>query len=212
MAIVQNTLIGKTKQSVGGTTFTTWKGRNVLKSKAIAVSNPKTPAQVMQRNRFSACVALWVLMRSALSLSFSRLAGDVTPANKFTSLNVKNFDGSSNDPLVCSFDNLTVSSGDLGVILAPVLANAPGSKISVSFNYEPNPSKALASDMLRAVFLDTVNSVVYHKDVMAVSGDVVIVSDEIKNSPVNVEVYVFSYSTTSKYLSNSFYAGNINTV
>lgn len=33
MARVQNTLIGRASGSVGGATFTTWKGINVLKSK-----------------------------------------------------------------------------------------------------------------------------------------------------------------------------------
>ena len=43
MAKPQNVLIGKTRGSVGEATFSSWKGENVLKSKAVnAYSNPTT--------------------------------------------------------------------------------------------------------------------------------------------------------------------------
>lgn len=52
MAKVSNTLIGKTRGSVGNVTFTVWKGRNVIKEKSNAPANPNTPLQQAQRARF----------------------------------------------------------------------------------------------------------------------------------------------------------------
>ena len=52
MAKVSNTLIGKTRGSVGNVTFTVWKGRNVIKEKSNAPANPNTLLQQAQRAKF----------------------------------------------------------------------------------------------------------------------------------------------------------------
>lgn len=57
MAIVQNTLIGRARNKVGGTTFSTWKGKNVLKSKPLTVTNPQSDAQKAQRSAMRQLVA-----------------------------------------------------------------------------------------------------------------------------------------------------------
>lgn len=52
MAIAQNPLIGRTKKSFSENTFYTLNGQNIVRSKAVSVSNPKSPAQRAQRARF----------------------------------------------------------------------------------------------------------------------------------------------------------------
>lgn len=97
MARVSNPLIGKTSGSVGGTTFTTWKGINVLKTKPISVANPKTDKQLAQRAALSETVALYREMSDIISLGFKSLAVKMSPYNAFTSDALKNayeFDGS----------------------------------------------------------------------------------------------------------------------
>lgn len=212
MAIVQNTLIGKTKQSVGGTTFTTWKGRNVLKSKAIAVANPQTAAQTLQRNKFSACVALWVLMKAAISLSFARIAGNITPANRFSKLNVTGFSGTSKDYSTADYSSLVVSVGDLGGLTSNSLNDGGGFTIESSFDYVPNESKALASDKFRMVYFNSTLGTVLFDDVPAVSGTNTIVSKVVASAPATFQVYVFSYAVGSKLLSDSCYLGDVDLV
>lgn len=50
MAIVQNTLIGRARNKVGGTVFSTWKGINVLKSKPLTVAQPPSDARTAQQS------------------------------------------------------------------------------------------------------------------------------------------------------------------
>ena len=52
MAIVQNPLIGSARKSVGGMTFARVDGKNILRTKPFQVKNPKTQAQVDNRERF----------------------------------------------------------------------------------------------------------------------------------------------------------------
>ena len=89
MARVQNTLIGKSSGSVGGATFSTWKGINVLKSKAISVSNPKTDAQKLQRSRLTIMVALYRICAEIVTLGFKTLAIGKSEYNAFMSDNIQ---------------------------------------------------------------------------------------------------------------------------
>src|SRR5574344_1175407 len=105
MAIVQNTLIGKASGSVGGTTFTSWKGKNVLKSKPAQVANPRTAAQTAQRTKFIGAVASYRQMAPVVQQGFAGLAVGKSAYNAYASENIKN--GSLSSDVVNMFDDLT---------------------------------------------------------------------------------------------------------
>ncbi len=88
MAKVQNTLIGRASGSIGGATFTTWKGINVLKSKPESVANPNTLKQKSQRNRLSIMVALYRLLTFAIGVGFKSRAIGKSAYNAFMSANI----------------------------------------------------------------------------------------------------------------------------
>lgn len=122
MAIVQNTLIGRSRQSVGGTTFSTWKGLNVLKSKPITVANPDSDAQKMRRSALRQVVAIFRLIPAAVNAGFKKLAVHMSPYNAWSSVNLKNaFDYSA--PPDATFDpaNFLISKGTISP--TPITAN-----------------------------------------------------------------------------------------
>jgi hypothetical protein len=90
MARVQNTLIGKSSGSVGGATFSTWKGLNVLKSKPETVANPQSDNQLMRRSAMSQMVAIFRRIPAAVDAGFKKLAIHMSAFNAFTSYNLKN--------------------------------------------------------------------------------------------------------------------------
>ena len=73
MAIVQNALIGRTKRSVGNTTFVTLYGQNILKAKAMEVRDAKTPVQLTFRVFFALVVvfAKWLNYSIAVKQRFA---------------------------------------------------------------------------------------------------------------------------------------------
>ena len=85
MAKTQNTLIGRSSGSVGGATFSTWKGINVLKSKPLTVANPRTPGQVATRNMFTALVALYRMIANQVKIGFASQAVKKSEFNAFMS-------------------------------------------------------------------------------------------------------------------------------
>ena len=74
MAVTQNPLIGKAKGKMANAVFTTWKGQNVLKSKALNPYNPNTPAQQAQRNAFRYVTNAIKFMAVFYLLAFKKLA------------------------------------------------------------------------------------------------------------------------------------------
>lgn len=89
MAILQNTLIGRARRSIGGVTFSTWKGLNVGKSKPVSVANPNTIKQQAQRSAVSQIVAIYRQTVAPVNIGFAKLAIHQSPYNAFTSANLK---------------------------------------------------------------------------------------------------------------------------
>ena len=118
MAVVQNTLIGKSKQSVGGTTFSSWKGINVLKSKPVSVANPKSDLQVMQRSALQQIVSIYRVISIAVKKGWKKFAVQKSEYNAFTSNALKfAFDFAAPpvaelDPKLLKITNGTLNSGN----------------------------------------------------------------------------------------------------
>lgn len=114
MARVSNVLIGKTSGSVGGTTFSSWKGINVLKSKPTVVANPKSDKQLAQRAAFSFMVALYRIITGVVRIGFKELAIGKSEFNAFTGANLKSaFDLSSPPDATFLPENLKISKGTI---------------------------------------------------------------------------------------------------
>jgi len=143
MAKVANPLIGKTSGSIGGVTFSSWKGVNVAKSKPTVVANPQSNAQKAQRAAFSLLVGLYRAMVSILVIGFKELAIKKSEFNAFVSQNLKNaFDlsvpptatflpalfkiskGTITDTAITSV-SASVVGGDIDFVY-PTSATAPG--------------------------------------------------------------------------------------
>lgn len=116
MAVVQNTLIGRARGRVGNVVFSTHKGQNILKQKPEIVANPRTASQQLARARFTALLAIGLLLRPILPIGFRQFGGQVSWLNKFMSIN------SASGLMVLSmpsgiyvpdWNNLVISDGSL---------------------------------------------------------------------------------------------------
>jgi hypothetical protein len=66
MAVVQNPVIGRSKQKFANVVLSTWYGRNVMRSKALQVRNPRSPKQVVQRVNFTIVTTMLALFIAQL--------------------------------------------------------------------------------------------------------------------------------------------------
>lgn len=206
MAVVQNALIGRSKQSVGGVTFSTWKGRNVLKGKAVSVANPKTTGQVAQRGAFANCVRFYATFKFVLQLAFIRLAGNITAANRFCKLNIKAFVAGSDPAVFVTPADLVLSSGDLGVFSNAVVTSLGLGSFNVDLTYNANPNKGLVTDMIRVVsFCGESFEMMYNDSPAEASFSVG--TPGMTAVAGTVHIWAFSFSTTGSSLSDSVYLG-----
>ncbi|MGB5802611.1 MAG: DUF6266 family protein [Vibrio anguillarum] len=149
MAKVQNTLIGRASGSVGGSTFTTWKGINVLKSKAVSVANPRTLGQVSQRSRLSVMVAIYRLLAEIITIGFKTRAIGKSAYNAFTSSNI--LDATTVDAqgvASVNYPNLKLALGTMGSLqIDGVTAGAGQSQCEVEFDDSASPIGSNINDL-----------------------------------------------------------------
>jgi hypothetical protein len=89
--IINSLLIGKGKGSAGNITVNQLKGQTILKQKASMVANPRTDAQVAQRDMVSRAVYFWQLFGNVLKSGWTSLLPFCSEYNTFVSTNSGHF-------------------------------------------------------------------------------------------------------------------------
>lgn len=135
MSVVQNTLIGQSRQRIGNAVFSTWKGINVLKSKPMSVANPKTDGQLQQRSAFSQMVLAFRNMPAVVRAGFKKLAVKKSEFNAFMSYNLKNaFDYSTPPTATITPAAILISKGTIAATdIATAVADVSDDSITVTF-------------------------------------------------------------------------------
>ncbi len=153
MAVTQNTLIGRTKNSIGGVTFSTWKGLNVAKSKPISVANPNTPGQQVQRNRLSALVAIYRLISQIIQIGFRTLAINKSQYNAFVSENIiQAFTVNPDNSVTFVPSELVTGKGTIGSIPIVSLQGQNGSNsVIMEWNETLTPVGSNGSDIANLI-------------------------------------------------------------
>lgn len=88
MAVIQNPVIGRAKQQAGGMVFSTWKGKNVMRAKPIAVANPKTEAQEIQRAKIAYLAKFAASLRPMYEIGLKSEAVGQSEWNAFSKNNL----------------------------------------------------------------------------------------------------------------------------
>ena len=110
MAIIKQGILGGFKKKIGSVVGSSWKGKATMRSLPLSVANPKTAAQVSNRNRFKACAEFAsLILASLIKPLMDRFAGQMSGYNLFTKLNKEVWAL----PLMPAWDNLIISKGKI---------------------------------------------------------------------------------------------------
>lgn len=208
MARVQNTLIGKSSGSVGGATFSSWKGINVLKSKAITVANPKTQSQQNQRNRMSLLVALFRATSGALNIGFSKLASGMSAYNAFVQANLlpANFAGAAPSMTVVWANILTAKGTVAPTEITSVTATNASANVVIAFPSSPIPLGGSGDDVAVAVVYNETKDVYgYVSTALRSTGTTTVVMPEVSATSDVLHVYLFFRNPLTGEVSDSIY-------
>lgn len=91
MAVVQNPIIGRAKNKFSNAVFTTWIGKNVLRSKPLSVSNPRTERQLVNRARIANLAYLAKQFRTVIQETLRSLRQGQTQYNAFARINYPSY-------------------------------------------------------------------------------------------------------------------------
>lgn len=158
LTIVQNTLIGRSKKKIGNAVFTTWKGKNVLKSKPVTVENPKTPNQLMRRDAFKSTVSIFRLAANVIRDGFKSQAIGMSEFNAFSSYALTHaFDYSTPPTASLIPANLLFSKGTIyPAAISSASASAGTGNLTVNFaSTATQPGQATSDKVLLAAYNET---------------------------------------------------------
>lgn len=212
MAKVQNTLIGRASGSVGGATFTTWKGINVLKSKPESVANPRTLGQISQRNRLSVMVAVYRLIALAITIGFKTRAVGKSAYNAFVSANIGNATTvDANGNATVDYQNLKLALGTMGSTPIDNTTGASGqTNVGIGWDDSLAPIGSSQQDIAYGVALNpTTGEWVSISDQDRSNGEIDLTFGSELAAGDRVEVYLFFKSFDDADVSDSVYVQHV---
>lgn len=167
MAITQNPIIGRAKGQAAGMIFSTVKGQNIIRSKAISTKPSNTPRQVAQRAAMAAVVALYGGLKSACQIGYRMYSSTRNAYNMFSSFALSNaFDFSDLEAVTMNPALLQIAKGTI----APVAIDVAGSSLSsltVTWPSSVVGSNQALTDVLYIAAIDDVSNQVIVKEAVA---------------------------------------------
>jgi hypothetical protein len=157
LAIVQNPIIGKSQNKFANGIFSTWNGKNVLRSKPLSVANPQTLPQQIQRAKISILAAVGKLYAPLSNVGLAIRPTGQSSRSYFNKLNF-DFTSTSGTPPVGDFDfsNVLISQGGMTPTnVSSVTASNGSANVTIAF-----PSSAVDSSQSTT---DKAYAAVYNK-------------------------------------------------
>ena len=151
MGTIKNGILGGFSGKVGTVIGGTWKGISYMRSIAPSVSNPRTPAQVEHRAKFTAIVQFLKPLTAFLRIGFKSLAIKKSGFNAAMALNFKNVIIGTYPAFDIDYSKVSVSQGNLSGALNPTTVSATAG--AVQFTWEDNSWETDASATDQAVLV-----------------------------------------------------------
>lgn len=209
MSVVQNPLIGRARQKLGGTVFTTWKGINVIKGKPLTVANPKTDGQLMRRSALTQIVEIGRKIAGAINFGFKEQAVRKSAFNAFVGYCLKNAFNYSSPPTATVVPaDILVSQGTISATPIAALTAVSGTDIAKFTWSAANlaPGQSNADEALCALFNQTTGEWLAPQSVAATRLDEEAsfnCPDGFFSAGNTVRGYLFFYNATNRKSSDS---------
>ena len=207
MAVTQNTLIGRSRQKIGGTVMRTWKGLNILQSKPLTVANPNSDAQQARRSALRQLVSMFRSYLSFIRIAFNEMPSGTTQWAQLMKYNLSSAFTFSPPNAVLQTNSLRLSSGTL--IGANDLVGAIVTGRDIAFDRTDNSGQPGASASDRAVVVAlTAAGEIYYITSGATRSDTTMALTVPGSTAMGSFVYYFYFDNSiSRKASDSQYVG-----
>jgi len=151
MARINRGILGGFKGKVANVVGSSWKGIETMRARPISVLNPRTTAQVNNRDRFSSVSLLAASMLSSIVKPLNdRFAQKQSGYNLFCSRNKDVFNSAG----AFIGANLIISSGKLGDDSITSATKTSANSATIAWYPDPIGSYQQASDLMYAAIID----------------------------------------------------------
>ena len=145
MGVIKQGLLGGFSGKVANVVGTSWKGIAVMKALPLSVANPRTAAQVAQRNKMAGCVAmLQPILSQVIKPLNDRFAGKMSGFNYALQASIAAFDdnGSLDDPVLFKISR----AANKAQLIDAIAAEAKITKLKCTWTSDAGKGYALATD------------------------------------------------------------------
>ena len=157
MAIIQNPVIGRAKNLAGGMVFTTFNGKNVMKAKAFAYRDKKTPYQVQNRIAFTSASTILQGIRPSFDLLKSYEGALSSPFRQGinTSSSIKKSFAVTDNACTWAGSALVFGNGSRQKCTLTAVPDPNGHAMTVDFATTVDPTNSAGTDKLRIILINT---------------------------------------------------------
>ena len=135
MAVVQNPITGRTRQSFSTATFTKVYRQNVMRSKPSQVANPRTISQTSQRAAFANVLTALKNLLPLIQIGFKNFQTKMAPFSFASKRSLKEAVSGAAGSRVVDFTKLSISDGRLTPLTLVGKSYTPGTGIlNIEFN------------------------------------------------------------------------------
>lgn len=205
MAITQNPIIGRATGQAAGMIFSTVKGKNIIRAKAVSVKPSNTPRQVAQRQAMALVVSIYGALRAVCQIGFRAYSSTRNAYNMFSSYALSNaFDFSDLENVMFDPSALQIAKGSISPVSFDVTGTALGS-LTVTWPSAVTGANQSLTDMLYLAVVDQANNQVVIKEAVAARsvGTYALDASDFTNASGTFTVLGFFASVTSALVSDS---------
>lgn len=176
MAIIRSLAIGKARKSAGNLTFATVEGRTIAREKPAFVKNPRTPAQLEQRDKMRKVVAAYRDFGVKVKQGFTVVPKYTSQYNEFVKRNMavaENYVVDEETGQVTGLIGTQVSRGSYRFLAGPIISVTPQG--AIAFDIQGTSGwQAVEGDMIVYV------------QVSSEDGRVVVTDEKLSNAERNM--------------------------
>ncbi|HLN75037.1 MAG TPA: DUF6266 family protein [Prolixibacteraceae bacterium] len=146
MAKLVNGILGGFSGKVGTVVGACWKGIDYIRSLAASITNPRTPAQLEQRARFTLIITFLRSLTAFLRIGFRGAALKMSAFNAAMAYNVKNAIKGTYPNYEIDFTKVLLAQGSLAGALNPAVDSTTPGKVDFTWADNSDQPNAMEDD------------------------------------------------------------------
>lgn len=209
MATLNQGILGGVSGKVGPVVGTSWKGKAVIRSKALSIHDPKTQAQLEERARFALLMHFIARVYGFIKMGFKSLAVDMTEADYALKANHTNGVTGTYPNFSINYQGFVLAKGNVDLPYNPSASN-DGSDLTFQWTDNSGVGNAKAEDQAMVLVFNTAkNQAVYNLEAAVRSDRTYSMALPSAWTGDTVEVYMAFRRQDTSEASDSVYLGSI---